>query len=389
MQTLGSEVQCTPRSAADDPRMPGESPVVSWLRALTGVAPVSSVASDPAGNLFLARSDTELSKLAANGELSWSKAFGSLVVSDELGNAYVAGTFATTLQLGSSELHGVGGSDVYLVKLDPSGTPSYGVVLGGAGDERVQSLALDSARNVIISGTGLGTLKLDPEANILWSKDFFGQVAVDALGNVLLTGALTGSEDFGGGALTSAGAADIFLVKLSPTGEHIFSRRFGDAAEQRGQAIAVDHAGNALIGGIFAGQVDFGVGALVLRPGACPQEVWCESAGFVAKLDANGNALWSVSRTPMRALSGLAVSSADEIVLSGTLPGNVRPYRIPLLSELSGDGAELWRRSDWPETGIGEGHDVVVDRCDNVLWSVSVSPSLGSDEQPYLAKLLP
>jgi len=50
--------------------------------------------------------------------------------------------------------------------------------------------------------------------------------------------------DFGGGPLTSAGASDIFLVKFGPTGTHYWSKRFGDAANQYTDGIAVDPVGN-------------------------------------------------------------------------------------------------------------------------------------------------
>ena len=39
-------------------------------------------------------------------------------------------------------------------------------------------------------------------------------VATDGTGNVLVTGSFGGTVDFGGGPLTSAGADDIFLLRL-------------------------------------------------------------------------------------------------------------------------------------------------------------------------------
>jgi len=363
---------------------------VLWLRGFADRHEVSGVASDADGNTFLARSEAELVKFAPSGEPLWSKPFGSLVATDARGNAYVAGALTGTLTLGTDVLTAKGGTDAYVVKLDPNGHVLYGVTLGGLADEDVQSIAVDANENAIVSGHGLGTVKLDASANVVWTKNFYGYVALDSFGNAFLTGELNGTVDFGGGALHSAGGADIFVAKLSPSGEHIFSRRFGDAAaEQRGQAIAVDRSNNVLVSGVFDGEVDFGTGALSLPAGACSTEAWCQTAGFVTKLDARGNALWSVSRGPMRALSGVTADSRGNVVLSGALPGDVTPFHIPQLSELDADGAELWRRSEWPETGIGAGHDVVVDSCDNLLWSVSVLPSLGSDEQPYIAKLSP
>jgi hypothetical protein len=207
---------------------------------------------------------------------------------------------------------------------------------------------------------------------------------------LLLAGELAGSMDFGGGPLSSAGGSDVFLVELSPAGDQLFSRRFGDAgANQRAEAIAVDGQGNLLLGGVFDGSLDFGAGALTLDAHACPAEAWCKTAGFVAKLDSEGKALFSQSLGPMRSLAGLASDSQDQLLLSCRLPGGVTPFEIPLLLKLDAQGAELWRRSEWPASGIGAGHDVISDPSDNVLWSVSVLPAPGGYEQPFIAELSP
>src|SRR5262249_47559744 len=84
-----------------------------------------------------------------------------------------------------------------------------------------------------------------------WSKRFGNNTrsappqpstAVDGAGNVLLTGFFDGSVDFGGGPLTSAGWSDIFVVKLDPAGNHLWSKRFGDGLNQHAWATAVDAA---------------------------------------------------------------------------------------------------------------------------------------------------
>ena len=61
-----------------------------------------------------------------------------------------------------------------------------------------------------------------PVPSHLWSKRFGStsvyngnEVAVDSSGNVVVTGYFSGTVDFGGGNLTSAGSFDIFLLKLA------------------------------------------------------------------------------------------------------------------------------------------------------------------------------
>jgi hypothetical protein len=225
---------------------------------------------------------------------------------------------------------------------------------------------------------------------VAWSRTFSGRIAVDAAGNVAITGGLRGSLDFGNGPLTSAGGEDVFVALLDSAGNHRFSRVFGDAGPtQRGEAVAFDRGGHILVSGVLDGAVDFGLGELAPRAGACPSEVGCKLAGFVAKFDGAGNAVFSVSKGPMRTLSGIAGNSSGQVLVSGATPGGVSPYRIPLLLALDPNGAELWRETEWPESGIGSGRALSVDACDSVIWSLTARPDLSSDEAPYLAKISP
>jgi hypothetical protein len=91
----------------------------------------------------------------------------------------------------------------------------------------------------------------------------------------------------------------------------------------------------------------------------------------------------------MRSLPGIASDSHGSVLVSGAYPGNVEPFRLSFLIELGPTGLERWERLEWPKTGAGAGHRVAVDSCDNVLWSLSVRPSLDQSERSYLAKLTP
>jgi hypothetical protein len=60
--------------------------------------------------------------------------------------------------------------------------------------------------------------------------------------------------------VTSVDGRDIFAVKLDPAGGHLWNKRFGDLGNQFGQAVAVDALGNIVLGGYVSGTVDFGGG---------------------------------------------------------------------------------------------------------------------------------
>ncbi len=81
--------------------------------------------------------------------------------------------------------------------------------------------------------------------------------AMDPSGNVYVTGAIAGSVDLGGGTMISAGATDLVVASFSSTGAFRWAKRFGGVDVDTGAGIAyvaprVDVIAN------FSGTVDFG-----------------------------------------------------------------------------------------------------------------------------------
>jgi hypothetical protein len=385
--TSSSAVKDSPGAECPAPNS-GQNASISWVSSFEEdlATNPSSVAVDARNDAYMTTASGGTRKVGSDGATVWSKPFGNVLATSETGDIVVSGSFAGTLTLDGTVLSSAGGSDVFVARLDADGNVERAVALGGSGDETVTSLVVDHAGRAIVSGPGLGTVALDAADAPAWRVDYFGALGTDAADDVLVTGALLGSVDFGGGALTSAGGKDVFVVKLDQTGAHQWSTRYGDAgADQRGQAIASDFEGNVLVSGVFDGSIDFGTGALTLPH--CPSEAWCNDSGFVVKLDPTGTTLWSVARGPMRSLPGLATTAQGNVVVSGAEPGDASPYRIPILFALDAAGNSLWQRTEWPATGLGAGRAVAVDGCDAVLWSVGAKPTLDTNERAYLAKL--
>jgi hypothetical protein len=101
-----------------------------------------------------------------------------------------------------------------------------------------------------------------------WSKRFGNadeqrsvSVATDSAGNVFVTRYFNGSVDFGGGPLTSSGPGDLFVARYGSTGTLAWSRRFGGLGYQYGSGVAIGTPGNPVVAGYFQTSVDFGSGA--------------------------------------------------------------------------------------------------------------------------------
>ena len=129
-------------------------------------------------------------------------------------------------------------------------------VFGGASSDVGYSIAVDSSGNVYTTGSFNGTVdfdpgtgvenltsaggsdgfisKLDSSGNYVWAKslgdtgfDYVRSIAVDSSGNVYTTGNFNGTVDFDPGAgvenVTSNGSNDVFVLKLTPSGESLGS----------------------------------------------------------------------------------------------------------------------------------------------------------------------
>jgi hypothetical protein len=276
---------------------------------------VSSMAVDGAGNVLLAgafkgsadfgngplvsagEEDIFVAKFDAAGKALWSKRFGDAkqqqilgAAVDGAGNVLVTGIFDGTVDFGNEPLVSAGGIDIFVAKFDAAGNALWSRRFGDAGIyQGGTSIAADAAGNVIVTGIFDGTVdfgrgalvsaggqdlfaaKFDAAGATLWSRRFGDATriyetvpvsAVDGAGNVLLSGSFEGTIDFGNGPLVSAGGEDVFVAKLDPAGNALWSKGSGSASTQRGSRMAVDGAGNVLVTGEFQATLDLGGGPL-------------------------------------------------------------------------------------------------------------------------------
>lgn len=112
-------------------------------------------------------------------------------------------------------------------------------------------------------------------------------VAADASGHIYVTG-VTNSANFPAKSAfqtTLAGSEEVFVTKLNPAGSDlVYSTFLGGTSNDRGQGIAVDSSGNAIVAG-WTQSTNFP------RVNAFQNTYGSNSDAFVAKLNANGNGL--------------------------------------------------------------------------------------------------
>ena len=217
----------------------------------------------------------------------------------------------------------------------------WGDVFGDASVQRVNDIAFDAAGNLYAVGTFSGTLdfdggqliaasddvfvaKLGPAGEHVWSRRYgdaaeqtANGVTVDSNGNTIVVGYFEGVMQVGDTMLTSSGGKDAFVLKLGPDGEKIWARRFGDAGvSQSVQDVATDSQDNVILVGTSNGELDFD-GKKIGAPG--------EVDGFVAKLNPSGSAVWAfpIGGTNSQYCTNLAVDSVGNVSVTGQFSGSI------------------------------------------------------------------
>ncbi len=243
------------------------------------------------------------------------------------------------------------------------------------------------------------SIKLD------WAKQNLGggnntakDIAVDDAGNVYVTGYFTDTVDFDPGpdtfALVSRGDKDVFVQKLSPTGDLIWVKQMGGANADEGLAIAVDPAGNVYTAGTFRGVVDF-------NPGTGTNNQSSNSGSqdaFVQKLNAAGNYVWAyrLGSSNVDAANDIAVDAAGNVYVTGTFIGTVdfnpgggtanlissgNVFPDIFIQKMNSNGSYSWAKRVGG-TGIDEAFGIALDPTGNIYTTGYFSNTVDFDPGP-------
>ena len=353
--------------------------------------------------------------LSGNGAYFWSKKFGSptgdnsvaVAVEPLTNNVIVAGNFSSTIDFGGgTTLTSLGSSDIFIAKYSPTGTLLWAKRFGGTSPDMVTSIVLDSSGNIVITGYFAGTTSFggssltsaggydifiaeySSSGTHIWSKrfgtanyDYSYGVAVDNSGNSVITGEFYGTITFGGSSLTSS-YPDAFLAKFSPTGAHIWSKKFQNSyAYDTGMGVTIDHSDNIVLTGYFNGTIDFGGGPFIAT--RYIDGISYYSDIFVAKFSSAGTHIWSKSfgATGEDRGKAVAIDSSNNIIVTGnfgdyfyTVPDfgggtlvAADGYDIFLVKLSASTGAHIWSFALNDSVSADKAMGIAVDAGNNIL----------------------
>lgn len=310
--------------------------------------PLSIVLAENTSSAFASGAVSE-AWVARNTWSGRSYDVATAVATDSAGNVYVTGYGfnGTTYDFVTAKYDGASGQQLW--------TNAY----SGPGDDVPTSLAVDAAGNVVVTGSSSGenlydylTIKYSASGSQLWSARYNGpanqddlasSVAVDATGNVVVTGtSYHGNTRY-----------DYATVRYSASGQLLWQVQYNGATngDDLPTDVALDAAGNAYVTGTTytSTQSDY---ATLKYDAATGQQQWV--------------ALYNAPANSYDLVRGLAVDAAGNVAITGT-SDNGREYDYATVKYTSNGQQEWTQRYNGAASGYDEATAVALDAAGNVV----------------------
>jgi Beta-propeller repeat len=285
-------------------------------------------------------SNDRVDLFAPSGSFTTQTASGSPegIATDASGNVYVTGYFSGTATFGAlPPINSIGFSDIFIVKYNNLGVAQWVQKAGGTSFTTAQ------------------------------------KIAVDASGNVYVTGYFAGTATFGAlSPIVSVGGVvyDIFIAKYNSSGTAQWVQKAGGTGADYGSGIALDASNNVFITGFFNGTATFGALPPIVSAGG--QDI------FVAKYNSSGTAQWVKQAGGLGTDQGysIALDALGDVYVSGSFYnvatfGTLSPITSAGVSDVfvarlaSSDGFFTWVKRGGG-TGTDYNYGIVVDALNNL-----------------------
>lgn len=286
---------------------------------------------------------------------------GRSVFVDGQGNVFTTGSFQDTVDFdpGAAVLNqiSVGGSDIFISKVDAAGNLVWAKGMGGTDLDEGKAIVVDASGNVYTAGYFTGTAnfdlpgtqgartsngdkdifitKHDASGNFLWVKTMGGtgldqamSLVLNNMDGIYITGQFEGSVDFGSGGssnltVTTNAPAAVFICKMDSSGTVNWVKSFNGNSSSMGNAIALDNTGNVYTTGSFVDTIDFNPGTasfpLIANGTQGMEDI------FISKLDSLGNFIWAkqIGGSESDIAYSLKLDPWNNIILAGKFAGTV------------------------------------------------------------------
>ncbi|MBO9702848.1 MAG: T9SS type A sorting domain-containing protein [Sporocytophaga sp.] len=356
----------------------------------------------------------------------WDKTFGGSqeetfqsIIRTINNDGYLLGgsTYSSDGDVNSLVIPGSFGDDFWLVKSDIFGNKQWEKTYGGSFDDRLFSIVKTTDGGYLLGGASgsvdgdvtdpnnggddMWIVKIDSLGNKLWDKAYGGS-GTEVLFSMIntpdggyLLGGFSVSSD---GDITDGnnGNADMAIIKIDSIGNKQWDKTFGGSGNDNIYSVMLTPDGGYLLSGILAG-----VSSEIIKTDAWGNQLWskpllnmggalafdiCQSLGggyllagyaavsgnhddmWVARIDENGNNLWS------KTYGGTWIEQANSVVQDSE--GNY--FLIGVVSSDDGDITDELK-------GMADSWLVKIDSVGNKLWD----KVYGGTNDDYLSLIEP
>lgn len=230
---IGCDVNNTDNRGGEDgvifTKFYGQTNSAEWITSLSHTSDGGYIISGSTDGIGFGEQNALLMKIDRDGNFLWQKSFG--VEGENESSRKVIEVEDGYLLVGNTVTMGAGNSDMYLIKTDKNGKliwdKAYGSLAGEDGYDILKVhngyLLLGNTRNSNAGDSDYFVVKTDMNGNQLWAKnygtdsdDFPHRMIALSDGSIILGGYTFGNADY----------IDIYLIKISPSGDKIWERQF-------------------------------------------------------------------------------------------------------------------------------------------------------------------
>jgi hypothetical protein len=229
------------------------------------------------------KEDLVILKVSSAGDLVWSKTYGG-ANSDE--GWSVRWTHDSDLIVcGTTASSGAGYGDLWLLRLTRGGDSVWARTFGGAGGESGMAVRETNDGFIAVGATGtfgegyssIYAVKVNFAGDSIWAKPFGGAkadfgyaVEVSVFGDYLIAGST---------ASYGQGYYDAYLIDVTPFGDVAWEKTYGGAKDDRGYAICNIPSGDILLAGTTESSGQGGTDMYLLRLSPIGDVVWSTTYG--------------------------------------------------------------------------------------------------------------
>lgn len=324
---------------------------------------------------------------ARNAGSTSANEYSAGVAVDTYGNAYYTGKFQSSALFPNNQTYvSNGSSDIFVSKINSQGNTLWVKTAGGSNIDEGTSAAVDAQGNVYATGFYSGTatfgnqnitvegntdaflVKYNNAGNLIWvisaggnDSDKAKSVAVDAAGNVYISGSYINSATFGTITVNCSGPG-VFLAKYNSAGQIQWVRSSTSAPYATGNDIAINGSTIYMVGNFF-NTITFGSVTLESTNPRPPIQ------GFVVAYSDNGNILWGKTQNSGQGQSwfyGCAADASGNVFIAGKFDFNIQFDAVNISSSGAQDAIFIKYNSagviQWAKAGGGStGHEGAAD----------------------------